>query len=250
MLNHFPCFGMNFLLHIFNLSWSLHSLPPSGRPLPLFPSIGQKSLSTFLLSSGLSLSSPLSQSFLKVSFYHVCSSFWSLISFSFPTRLVSVLNSLLAIKFFMFLSPFLMGLTNPNQTLGRFLLLSTSAKLSTLSCILTFSTSLFWLALFLPLLVGLNLSSLIGMLVWFIKITKVAPFESVKVFCKNPFLALEFFLFSSMIFLLFCLLPSAALFMLTIGPFGPPTPRPLLHWRPLKELCFNLSTVLVLASSS
>ena len=25
MLKHLPCFGMNFLLHIFNLFWSLHS---------------------------------------------------------------------------------------------------------------------------------------------------------------------------------------------------------------------------------
>ena len=81
-------------------------------------------------------------------------------------------------------------------------------------------TNLFRLASLLPLLVGLNLSFLIGALAWFFKITKVAAFESVEVLRKNPFLVLFSSLFSSMIFLLLCL-PSAALFMLTIWPFGP-----------------------------
>ena len=71
------------------------------------------------------------------------------------------------------------------------------------------------------MLVGLNLSFLIGALAWFIKITKVAPFESVEVSQKDPCLALYFSLFSSIIFLLLCLLPSAALFTLTISLFGP-----------------------------
>ena len=43
---------------------------------------------------------------------------------------------------------------------------------------------------------------------------------------KNIFLALYLFLFSWMIFLLFCLLPSAVLFTLTIWPFGPPLSVP------------------------
>ena len=58
---------------------------------------------------------------------------------------------------------------------------------------------------------------------------------------KDPFLALCFSLSSLMIFLLFCLLPSAALFTLTIWPFGPPLPRSPLRWRPHKELCFDCS---------
>ena len=95
---------------------------------------------------------------------------------------------------------------------------------------------LFRLADLLALLVGLNLSFLISMLAWFIKITKFVPFKSVKVFGKNPFLALYFSLFSSMIFLLLCFLPSVALFMLAIWPFGPPPFRSLLRWRPHKEL--------------
>ena len=44
-------------------------------------------------------------------------------------------------------------------------------------------------------------------------------------FCKDLFLAMYFSLSSSMIFLLLCLLPSAALFSLTIWPFGPPPTR-------------------------
>ena len=60
-------------------------------------------------------------------------------------------------------------------------------------------------------------------------------------FRNVPFLALFFSFFSSMIFLLFCLLPSAAHFTLTIWPFGPPTPRSLLRWRPHKEFCFDWS---------
>ena len=40
-----------------------------------------------------------------------------------------------------------------------------------------------------------NLSFLIGSLAWFIKITRIVPFEFVEVFLKDPFLALYFFLF-------------------------------------------------------
>ena len=64
----------------------------------------------------------------------------------------------------------------------------------------------FRLASLLALLVGLNLSFLIDAPVWFFKITKVALFESVEVFCKDPFLALLFSLSSSMIFRFLCLL--------------------------------------------
>ena len=74
---------------------------------------------------------------------------------------------------------------------------------------------------------------------WFIKITKVVSFESVEVFRKDPFSALYFSFSSLMIFRLLCLLPSAALFTLTIWPFGPPPPRSPLRWRPHKELCLD-----------
>ena len=97
------------------------------------------------------------------------------------------------------------------------------------------------LASLLALVIGLNFSFLICALVWFIKITKVVPFESVEVCCKDLFLAQYFSLSSSMIFLFLCLLPSAALFTLTFWPFGPPPPRSLLRLRPHKELCFDCS---------
>ena len=134
-----------------------------------------------------------------------------------------------------------MGLTNPGRALGRSCLLSISLKLLTLSGILPFSTNSFRLASILALFVGLNLSFLIGALLWFFKITKVIPFESVEVFRKDPFLALYFSLSSLMIFRPLYLLPSAALFTLTIWPFGPPSPRSPLQWRPHKELCFDWS---------
>ena len=75
----------------------------------------------------------------------------------------------------------------------------------------------------------------------FFKITKAAPFESVEAFRKDPFLVLYFSLSSLMIFRPLCLLPSAALFTLTIWPFGPPPPRSPLRWMPHKELCFDWS---------
>ena len=134
-----------------------------------------------------------------------------------------------------------MGLTNPGRALGRFSLLLISLKLLTLFGIPPFSTNSFRLASFIALLVGLNLSFLTGALVWFIKITKVVPFESVEVFRQNPLLVLFFSLFSLMIFRPLCLLPSAALFTLTIWPFDPPPPRSPLRLRPHKELCFDWS---------
>ena len=169
------------------------------------------------------------QSCLNASFYPVFSSFWSLIPFSFPVRQVSALEGLHSIKFCTFLSPSRMSLTNPGRALKRFSLLSISPKLLTLSGIPLFSMNSFPLAFLLVLLVGLHLSLLKGALVWFIKITKIVPFESVEVFRKDPFLVLFFSLSSSMIFRLLCLIPTDALFTLTIWPFGPPPPRSLLR---------------------
>ena len=73
------------------------------------------------------------------------------------------------------------------------------------------------------------------------QLTKVVAFESVEVFRKDLFLALYFSLYSLMIFRHLCRLPSAALFTLTIWPFGPLPPRSPLRWRPHKELCFDWS---------
>ena len=134
-----------------------------------------------------------------------------------------------------------MDLKNPDQALGRSCLLLISLKLLTRSGIPPFSINSFRLASLLALLVGLNLSFLIGPLARFIKITKVVPFESVEVFHKDPFLAPYFSLSSSMIFRLLCLLSSAAFFTLTFWAFCPLPPWCLQRWRPHKELCFDWS---------
>ena len=104
-----------------------------------------------------------------------------------------------------------------------------------------YSIDSFRMASLLTLLVGINLSFLIGALVWFIKTTKVVSFESVEVFRKDLFLGLYFFLSPSMIFWPLWLLPSTVLFTLTIWPFGPPLHPSLVRWRPHKELCFDWS---------
>ena len=108
MLKHLPRSGMDFLLYIFNLSWSSHS----------FPSIWKTSSIIPIHKMGKPLDSPASfrpispsayQSFLNASFYPVYSSFWSLIPFSLPVRPVSALDGLHLIKFCTFLSPFRVG---------------------------------------------------------------------------------------------------------------------------------------------
>ena len=148
----------------------------------------------------ISLSPNPSQSFLNASFYLVYSPFWSLISFFLPVRPFFALDGLLSIKFCFFLSPFSMGLTNSGRVLGRFLLLSTSPRYSILSGTPLVFINLLRMALLLNLLVGLNLSFLSGALVWFFKITKVVPFESVDVFRMHPFLAVFFSFFITDLF--------------------------------------------------
>ena len=96
------------------------------------------------------------------------------------------------------------GFNNPGRALERSCLLSISPKRLTLSGIPPFSINSFRLASLLALLVGLNLSFLLGALVRSIKITKAVPFESDEVFRKDPFLTLYFSLSSLMIFLLLC----------------------------------------------
>ena len=243
MLKHFPRSGMDFLLHIFNLFWSLHSFLFIWKTFSIIPihKMG-KPLDSPASFRPISLSPSASQSCLNASFYPVYSSFWNLIPFSLPVRPVSAMDGLHVIKFSTFLSLFRMGLTNPGRALGRSYLLSISPKLLTLSGIPPFSTNLFRLAPLLALLIGLHVFFLIGTLLWSINITKVVPFEYVEMFRKDPFLALYFSFSSSMIFRLLCLFPSAALFTLTIWPCGPPSFRSPLRWRPHKELCFDWST--------
>ena len=119
MLKHLPRSGMDFLLHIFNLSWSSHSFPSIWKTSSIIPihTMG-KPLNSPASFWPVSLSPPAYQSILNASFYPVYFSFWNLIPFSLPARPVSTLDSLHLIKFCTFLSPFRMGLTNPGRALG------------------------------------------------------------------------------------------------------------------------------------
>ena len=75
MLKHLPRSGMDFLLHIFNLSRTLHFFPSIWKTSSIIPIHKWESLLTLLLPSGLSLSPPAYQSFLNASYYLVYSSF-------------------------------------------------------------------------------------------------------------------------------------------------------------------------------
>ena len=217
MLKHLPRSGMDFFLHIFNLSWTLDS----------FPSIWK----TSSIKMGKPLDSPAS--FRPISLTSCVSKLCERILLS---RLLFFLESN------SILSPCQAGFRPGRSTLYRILFLAQSISdgfnksrpgsqtiLSTIDFSKVFD-SVWHPALYHklisaglhPLLIGPNLSFLIGTLAWFIKIIKTASFESGEVFCKDPFLALYFFLPSSMIFRPLCVLSSAALFTLTIWPFGPP----------------------------
>ena len=95
MLKHFLCSGMDFLLHIFNLSWTSHFFPSIWKTSSIIPIPRWESLSTLLLPFGLSLSPPAYHSFLNASFYPVYFFFWNRIPFSLPARPVSALDGLL-----------------------------------------------------------------------------------------------------------------------------------------------------------
>ena len=95
MLKHLSCSGMDFLLHIFNISWSLRSFPSIWKTSSIILIHKMEKPLDLLLPSGLSFSQPASQSFLNASFYPVCFSFWNLIPFLLPARPVSALDGLL-----------------------------------------------------------------------------------------------------------------------------------------------------------
>ena len=242
MLKHLPRFGMD-ILYIFNLSLSSHS----------FSFIWKTSSIIHTHKMEKPLDSPAS--FRPISLTTCISKLFERIILS---RLLFFLDSN------SILSPRQASFCSGQSTLHQILYLSQSISdgfnkprpgsrtiLSTIDFSKAFNSvwhpaffhNSFRLSCLLALLVGFNLSFLIGALVWFIKITKVIPFESVEEFYKDLFLALYFSLSSSMIFRHLCLLPSAALFTLTIWPFGPPPPRSPLQWRPHKKLCFDWSTV-------
>ena len=66
MLKHLPRYGMELLLHIFNLSWTLHSFPSIWKTSSIIPTHRWESLSILLLPSGLSLASCVSKLFERI----------------------------------------------------------------------------------------------------------------------------------------------------------------------------------------
>ena len=199
MLKHLPHSGMDFLLHIFNLSWSLHSFPSIWKTSSIIPihKMG-KPLDSRAFFQPISLTSCVSKlseriTLSRLLFFLESNSILSPRQAGFrPGR--STLDQIL------YLSQSISdGFNKPRPALRRFSLLLISLILLTLSGNPFFSINSFRLASFFALLVGLNLSFLIGALVWLFKITKVVPFESVEAFRKDPFLALYFSLYSLMI---------------------------------------------------
>ena len=241
MLKYLPRSGMDFLLHIFNLSWSSHS----------FPSIWKTSSIISIHKMGKPLDSPAS--FRPISLTSCVSKLFERIILS---RVLFFLESN------SILSPRQAGFRPGRSTLDQILYLSQSISdgfnkprrgsrtiLSTIVFSKAFD-SVWHPALFHKLIsAGLPpcfarwtqsfLSDRRACVVF--QNHKSRSFRVRRGVPQDPFLALYFSLYSLMIFRLLCLLPSAALFTLTIWPFGPPPPRSLLRWRPHKELCFDWS---------
>ena len=162
MLKHLPRSGMDLLLHIFNLSWSSHFFPSIWKTSIIPIHKMGKCLNSPASFRPISLTSCVSKLFERIILSRLLFFLESNSILSPPARPVSALVGLHSIIFCTFLSPFRMGSTNPGRVFGRSCLLSISLKLSTLSGIAPFSTNLFRLASLLALLVGLNLSFLIG----------------------------------------------------------------------------------------
>ena len=226
MLKHLPLSGMDFPLHNFSVFWTLHSLPSIWKTSSIITihRMG-KPLDSPASFRPISLTSCTSKLFKRIILSRLL--FFLESNFILSPRQAGFCPGWSTLDQILFLAQFISDRFNKSGgALGRSCLLLISQKLLTLSGIPPFSTNSFWLASLLALLVGHNLSLLIGALMWFIKITKAAPFESVEVFCNDLFMALYFSLSSSMIFWPLCLLPSAALFMLTIWPFCLPPLAP------------------------
>ena len=187
MLKHLPRSGMDFLLHIFNFSWSSHLFSSIWKTSSIIPihKMG-KPLAAFFRS--VSLTSCVSKLFERIILSRLLF-FLESNSILFPCQ-VGFCPGRSTLDQISFLSQSISDEFNkPRLALGRLCLLSISRKLLTRSGTPLFSTNSFWLASFLALLIGLNLSFLTGALLWFMKFTKVTPFKVVEVFRKDPFLA-------------------------------------------------------------
>ena len=241
MLKHLPRSGMDLLFHIFNLPWSSHS----------FPSIWKTSSIIPIHKMGKPLDSPAS--FRPISLTSCVSKLFERIILS---RLLFFLESN------SILSPRQAGFRPGRSTLDQILYLSQSISdgfnkprpgsrtiLSTIDFSKAFD-SVWHPALFHKLIsAGLPpcfarwtqsfLSDRRACVVY--QNHKSHSFRVRRGVLQGSVLFSVLCLSSLMIFRLLCLLLSAALFTLTIWPFGPPPPRSLLRWRPHKELCFDWS---------
>ena len=241
MLKHLARSGMDFLLHIFNLSWTSHS----------FLSIWKTSFIILIHKMGKPLDSLAS--FRPISLTSCVSKLFERIILS---RLLFFLESN------SILSPRQAGFRPGRSTLNQILSLSQSIldgfnkpRPGSRTILSTIDFSKAFDSVWHPALFHKLISA--GLLPCFARWTqsflsdrracvvyqnhKSRSFRVRRGVRKNPFLALYFSLSSSMIFGPLCLLPSAVLFTLTIWPFGPPAIRSSLRWRPHKELCFDWS---------
>ena len=192
MLEHLPRSGMDFLLHILNFFWFLRFFSAIWKTSSIISTHKMgKHLDSLAFFRPISLTFCVSKLFERIILSRLLF-FLESNSILYPRRAGFRPKRCTLDQILFLAQPFRMGLTNPGRALGRFSLLLISRKLLTLSGIPFFSINSFRLVLLLALLVGLNLSFLIGALAWFFKITKVVLFE---VFSKDPFLALYFFSF-------------------------------------------------------
>ena len=241
MLKHLPRSGMDFLLHIFNLSWSSHS----------FPSIWKTSSIIPIHKMEKPLDSPAS--FRPISLTSCVSKLFERIILS---RLLFFLESN------SILSPGQAGFRPGRSTHDQILFLSQSIsdgfnkpRPSSRTILSTIDFSKAFDSVWHPALFHKLISA--GLPSCFARWTQ--SFLSDKRACAvyqnhksrsfrvcrgvpqgsvlGPVLSLS----SLTIFLPLCLLPSAVLFTLTIWPLGPPPPWSPLPWRPHKELCFDWS---------
>ena len=112
MLKHLSRSGINFHLHIFIFSWSSHpffSIWKISSTIPIHKMT--KPLDSPAFFQHISHISCLSK-FWNALFYQIYCSTWDPTPISLPVRPVSAQDALLSIKFFIFLSPIDMGLTN------------------------------------------------------------------------------------------------------------------------------------------